>query len=231
MSEEELYSSSDKEEERIHTATRPTDVRAVIARLDAVIERCRVLTASIDAISSMGQRMTIVGSTAPAPPRPVPIPQRSVLHPDDGGDQLVEEEHEIEWMSRVVNLAIEGLPWSEYFFQRYTRQTVDGWRETEARRPAADSSDEPYIYTVPPSLLAGRHYPHADRVEPETRKYEEARWAEKSHQAGQEWMAGPRRDREIFYNTKPPTLPDHGDLGGFGRVNLKKIFSRGVRQL
>ena len=111
----------------------------------------------------------------------------------------MEEEHEIEWMSRVVNLAIEGLLWSEYFFQRYTRQTVDGWRETEARRPAADSSDEPYIYTDPRSLLAGRHYPHADRVEPETRKYEEVRWAEKSHQAGQEWMAGPRRDRENFY--------------------------------
>ena len=55
MSEEELCSSSDKEEERIHTATRPTDVRAVIARLNAAIERCRVLTASIDAISSMGQ--------------------------------------------------------------------------------------------------------------------------------------------------------------------------------
>ena len=204
MSEEELHSSSDKEEERIHTATRPTDVRAVIARLDAAIERCRALTspatrASMDAISSMGQRMTIVGSTAPAPPRPVPTPQRSVLPTDDGGDQLVEEEHEIERMSRVVNLAIEGLPWSEYFFQRYTRQTVDGWRETEARRPAADSSDEPYIYTGPRSLLAGRHYPHADRVEPKTRKYEEVRWAEKSHQAGQEWMAGPRRYRENFY--------------------------------
>ena len=68
------------------------------------------------------------------------------------------------------------------------------------RRPAADSSDEPYIYTDPRSLLAGRHYPHAERGEPVTRKYEEVRWAEKSHQAGQEWMAGPRRDWENFYS-------------------------------
>ena len=117
---------------------------------------------SMPSTSSTGRRMTLVGSTAPAPPRPVPFPQRSVLPPDDGGDQLVEEEHEIE------------------------------------RRPAADSSDEPYAYTDPRSLLPGRHYPHADRGEPVTRKYEEVRRAEKSHQAGQEWMAGPRRDRQIF---------------------------------
>ena len=85
----------------------------------------------------------------------------------------MEEEHEIEWMSRVVNLANEGLPWSEYF-QRYTRQTVDGWRETEARRPAADSSDEPYIYTGPRPLLVGGHDQHAVRMDPQTRKCDNA---------------------------------------------------------
>ena len=70
------------------------------------------------------------------------------------------------------------------------------------RRPAADSSDEPYTYTDPRFLLAGRHYPHSDRVEPKTRNYEEVHWAEKSHQAGQEWMAGPRCDRENFYKNR-----------------------------
>ena len=66
-------------------------------------------------------------------------------------------------------------------------------------RIAVHANDEPYFYTDPCSLLAGRHDPHTDRSEPETRKYEAARWAEKSRVTGQELAAGPRRGRDDFY--------------------------------
>ena len=49
-------------------------------------------------------------------------------------------------------------------------------RET---RNAVDANDEPYFYTDPCSLLAGRHEPHTDRSEPETRKRDVAHAADK----------------------------------------------------
>ena len=54
--------------------------------------------------------------------------------------------------------------------------------EDRRTRNAVDANDEPYFYTDPCSLLAGRHEPHTDRSEPETRMYEAARWAEKSRE-------------------------------------------------
>ena len=67
-------------------------------------------------------------------------------------------------------------------------------------RIAVDANDEPYFYTDPCSLLVGRHEPYTDRSEPETRKYEAARWAEKSRVTGQELAAGPRRGLDVFYS-------------------------------
>ena len=67
-------------------------------------------------------------------------------------------------------------------------------------RNAVDANDEPYFYTDPCSLLAGRHEPYTDRSEPETRRYEAARWADKSRVTGQELAAGPRRGEDDFYN-------------------------------
>ena len=67
-------------------------------------------------------------------------------------------------------------------------------------RDAVDANDEPYFYTDPCSLLAGRHEPYTDRSEPETRKHEAARGADKSRVTGQELAAGPRRGRVDFYN-------------------------------
>ena len=46
-------------------------------------------------------------------------------------------------------------------------------------RIAVDANDEPYFYTDPCSLLAGRHDPHTDRSEPETRKRDVAHAADK----------------------------------------------------
>ena len=74
---------------------------------------------------------------------------------------------------------------------------MDGRRDRT--RNAVDASDEPYFHTDPCSLLAGRHEPYTDRREPETRKYEAARWADKSRTTGQGLAAGPRRGRDDFY--------------------------------
>ena len=68
-------------------------------------------------------------------------------------------------------------------------------------RIAVDANDEPYFCADPCFLLAGRHDPHTDRSEPETRKYEAARGAEKSRVTGQELAAGPRRGRVDFYSS------------------------------
>ena len=64
---------------------------------------------------------------------------------------------------------------------------------------AADSSDELDIPPDPRTLLAGGHDQHADRLGPETRKYEAVRGAEKSRGTGHDLAAGLRRGWQSFY--------------------------------
>ena len=51
--------------------------------------------------------------------------------------------------------------------------------DDQVTRNAVDANDEPYFYTDPCSLLAGRQDPHTDRYEPETRKRDVAHAADK----------------------------------------------------
>ena len=51
--------------------------------------------------------------------------------------------------------------------------------DVRGTRIAVDANDEPYFYTDPCSLLAGKHEPHTDRSEPETRKRDVAHAADK----------------------------------------------------
>ena len=175
MSEDELHSSSDKEEERIHTATRPTNVRAVIARLDAAIERCRTWTSPvtrsvIDAISSMGRETTVTGSTTPASLRLVPISLRSGRRLEDGDEQeLAGRVQATEWM----------------------------------RRRAADSSDEAVIQLHPrPSLDEGHVTPYAGRHGPQSRNFGNERPV--GAQTGTAPDPRRRPDRREFHTTIRP---------------------------
>ena len=110
---------------------------------------------------------------------------------------------QVRGMSEHVNGWIlapnEDLPWVEYH-RRIEGQKNEGRRAVERISAAADSSDEPYIHMDPHPLLAGGQNPHAGRLGPKTRKYEVARGAEKSLWTGQDQAAGPRRDRQSFYN-------------------------------
>ena len=172
MSDEETMSELG-EEERIPATTRSMDVRAVIARLDAAIERCRALTrpvtrSAMDAISPMGRETTVTVSTAPASLKLAPISLRSGQLPKDGDRQeLAGREQTVDW----------------------------------TRRRAVGASDEPDFHLDPYPLLVGGHDPHAGRLDPKTRECETARGVERSLWTGQNQTAGPRRAGQNSYIT------------------------------
>ena len=187
MSEEELHSSSDKDdgeeqelegyELKYNLRSRETprtpamDVRAAIARFDEAIERCRTLTSaatrsSVDVISPMGREVTVTGSVTPASMRLVPISLRSGRRREDGDKQeLAGRVQTIEWTRRAV-----------------------------------DASDEPDFHLDPHPLLVGGHDPYAGRLDPETRKCETARGVERSLWTGQNQTAGSRRAGQNSHN-------------------------------
>ena len=70
--------------------------------------------------------------------------------------------------------------------------------DVRGTRNAVDANDEPYFYTDPCSLLAGRHEPYTDRSEPETRKRDVAHAADK-HRSDRAVEAVGRRESHSHF--------------------------------